>query len=523
MQLHFTHPLFWLIATPLIASPIIYLIGRIGQLRHVRILQISPRWLAFLVLLTDWIFLAILSNRVILNGPIFDQVEAIRMQVDGLSLLLSTVVLGLGTLVTLFSNAYMAGEIGEEKYYAMLVAMIGVMLGLGCAGDLFNLWVWFEAMAVTSYLLVMFYREQPASLEAGIKYVVQSATGSVLVLLGIALVLANTGSMRLDHIFTAIKYSPAVLAAGALFIVGFGVKTALVPMHTWLPDAHTQAPSGISAMLSGVVIETGLVAMLRSLGALSGAWQTSATPGATLGAALPGLFITLGALNMLVGNLMALRQKQVKRILAYSSLSHIGYIVFGLGIALYDGQLAGAQGGMFHLLNHGLMKGLAFLAAGALLYGINHFATQSETQVDSHHATLTVADLNGAAQRYPLIALTLSLALLGLGGLPPLAGFMSKWQIFVAGFATHNFWISALVVFAALNSVLSLGYYAPLVNAVYRKQPSQSVKHGAPIPSSMSIPLAILALAIILLGFWPGLIQWLTAPAGSALLAAFGS
>ncbi|MEW5869405.1 MAG: proton-conducting transporter membrane subunit [Chloroflexota bacterium] len=519
MQLHLTNPLFWLIATPLIASPLIYLIGRIGQMRQVRFLQASPRWLAFLILVVDWVFLIALISRVIRSGPVSDQVESILMQVDGLSLLLATVVLGLGSLVALFSGAYMSGEIGEEKYYAMLVAMIGVMLGLGCAGDLFNLWVWFEAMAVSSYLLVMFYREQPASLEAGVKYVVQSATGSVLILLGIALVLAKTGTMRLDQIFTAVQPSPAILAAGALFIVGFGVKTALVPMHTWLPDAHTQAPSGISAMLSGVVIEAGLVAMLRSLGALSGAWQASSTPGATWS----GLFIALGALNMLVGNLMALRQKQVKRILAYSSLSHIGYILFGIGVALYSGQLVGAQGGMFHLLNHGLMKGLAFLAAGALLYGINHFATQSETQVDSQHATLTVADLDGAAQRYPWVALTLSLALLGLGGLPPLAGFMSKWQIFVAGFATHNFWIAALVIFAALNSVLSLGYYAPLVNAVYRKQPSPGVQHGAPIPLSMSVPLAILALAIILLGFWPGLIQWLTAPAGSALLAAFGS
>ena len=141
------------------------------------------------------------------------------------------------------------------------------MIGLGCAGDLFNLWVWFEAMAVSSYLLVAFYREQPASLEAGVKYLVQSALGSVLVLLGIALVLAQTGTLRPGHASaTAAQVgSPALLAAGALFLIGFGVKTALVPLHTWLPDAHSQAPSGISAMLSGVVIEAGLVALLRAL------------------------------------------------------------------------------------------------------------------------------------------------------------------------------------------------------------------------------------------------------------------
>ncbi|HEX7976262.1 MAG TPA: proton-conducting transporter membrane subunit, partial [Anaerolineales bacterium] len=133
-----------------------------------------------------------------------------------------------------------------------------------------------------------------------------------------------------------------------------------------------------------------------------------------------------------------------------------------------------------------------------------------------------VSDLNGAAQRYPLAALALSLAVLGLGGLPPLAGFMSKWQIFVAGFETKDLAVSLLVIFAALNSVLSLAYYAPLVNALYRKQPSLAVQQGGAIPLTMSIPLALMALAVAALGVWPGLAQWLTGPASSAVLAAFG-
>jgi formate hydrogenlyase subunit 3/multisubunit Na+/H+ antiporter MnhD subunit len=233
--------------------------------------------------------------------------------------------------------------------------------------------------------------------------------------------------------------------------------------------------------------------------------------------------------NMLVGNLMALRQRQVKRLLAYSSLSHIGYMVLGLGIAIYAGQATGAQGGFFHLLTHGLMKGLAFLAAGALLYAVSNMkktglaADKNMTpEIQNEHGPLNISDLNGAAQRYPLVALSLSLAVLGLGGLPPLAGFMSKWQIFVAGFNTQNLVVGSLVIFAALNSVLSLGYYAPLVNAVYRRQPSVAVQNGGPIPIMMSIPLVVLALAVVLLGVWPGLVQWLTGPAGNTLLAAFG-
>ncbi|MER3514804.1 MAG: hypothetical protein C4310_10825, partial [Chloroflexota bacterium] len=143
--------------------------------------------------------------------------------------------------------------------------------------------------------------------------------------------------------------------AGALLIMGFGVKAALVPLHTWLPDAHAQAPSGISAMLSGIVIEAGLIASLRALSAL-----------AALALWWGVLLLAFGALNMLVGNLMALRQTQVKRLLAYSSVAQVGYMLLGLGITIYAGEAAGAEGGLFHLLNHGLMKGLAFLAAGAL-------------------------------------------------------------------------------------------------------------------------------------------------------------
>ncbi|HLF28916.1 MAG TPA: complex I subunit 5 family protein [Anaerolineae bacterium] len=494
----------WLIGLPLIAAPLIYLSGRL------RVANLA-RWVGLLALAATWVPFVLAARDFSLNGTTTFLIGSVALRFDGLSLLLAAVALGLGTVVMFFSNPYMAGELGEEKYHAMLVALIGVMIGLGCAGDLFNLWVWFEAMAVSSYLLVAFYRDQPASLEAGVKYLVQSATGSVLVLLGIALVLAQTGTLDLEQIHAAAgqAHGLTLLAAGALFVIGFGVKIALVPMHTWLPDAHAQAPSGISAMLSGVVIETGLIALLRALAALAG---VSSSWGV--------LLMGFGALNMLAGNLLALRQTQVKRLLAFSSLSHVGYMLVGLGIGVYAGELAGAQGGVFHLVNHGLMKGLAFLAAGALLYVLRY--QRSSTVVETDHGPLTIGDLGGAARRYPLAALALSIAVLGLGGLPPLAGFMSKWQIFVAGFETQNLVIGLLVVFAALNSVLSLAYYAPLVNAVYRQQPSDAVQHGQPLPVMMSVPLVVLGLAVIAIGIWPGLLQWLTGPAGAAVLTAFG-
>ena len=189
--------------------------------------------------------------------------------------------------------------------------------------------------------------------------------------------------------------------------------------------------------------------------------------------------------------------------------------LLGLGITIYAGNADAAQGSMFHLLNHGLMKGLAFLAAGSLLYALTLSA--------GAHSPLLIADLSGAGRRYPLVGLALSLALLGLAGLPPLAGFMSKWQIFISGFETHDVWIIALVIFAALNSVFSLAYYTPLINTIYRRKLSAPVQFGAPVPATMTLPLAGLALLILLVGMWPALTYWLTSPAGSALLAAFGN
>jgi proton-translocating NADH-quinone oxidoreductase chain N len=496
----------WLIAIPLFVVPVVYLVGHMSRARAADFKgPAAARWVALTALVAAAFPFAQAAHELALYGPTTFAVGLIYLRADGLTLLMAGIIYVLAIAAALFAGPDMAGDAGEEKFYALLLILAGTAVGLVSAGDLFNLWLWFETMTISSYLLVAFYRDRPATLEASIKYLVQSGAGSILVLLGVALVLAQTGTLDLEQIPSAATDSPGLLAAGALFLIGFGVKAALVPLHTWLPDAHSQAPSAVSALLSGVVIEAGLVALLRALAALAGvslSW---------------GLFLMgFGALNLLVGNLMALRQQQVKRLLAYSSLTHIGYMLLGLGIAIYAGQLAGAQGGFFHLVNHGLMKGLAFLTAGALIFALRLGAGYGE------HRPLTIADLSGVARRYPVAALTLSIALLGLGGLPPLAGFMSEWQIFTAGFITRNAAIEGLVVFAALMSVMSMAYYVPLVNAMYRQEASEAVKAGTSIPGVVLLPLVLLALAVVAIGLWPGLLEWLTAPAGAALLTAFG-
>ncbi len=202
-----------LILIPLIATPFIYLGGRLANLQSGRQLSLS-RWLALFTLLLMWLPFIQTARTSMIVCPCEFTVGLISLHFDGLSVLLAGLALLLGTLVVFYSSESMAGEPGESKYYAMLVAMVGMMIGLGGAYDLFNLWLWFEGMAISSYLLVAFYRERPSTLEASVKYLVQSSLGSVFVLLGIALVFGTTGQLRFDALAQATACSQSAGAAG---------------------------------------------------------------------------------------------------------------------------------------------------------------------------------------------------------------------------------------------------------------------------------------------------------------------
>jgi len=496
----------FLIFSPIISFPLIYLISRITLLTTTKKGRpINPsRWLALGVLFVQLLPLSFAIKQFINSGAVYTTIGTIQLQMDGISVLLTTVVILMSLLIILFSGDYMGGEVGEEKYYAMLVGMVGLVIGLSTASDLFNLWVWFEAMAITPYVLVAFYHDQAPVLEAGVKYLIQSAVGTMLVLLGIMIVFMQTGTLNMPHISGMnIQNNPALVVAGILFIIGFGVKSALVPMHTWLPDAHSQAPSGISALLSGVVIEAGLITMIRTLDMVSGAFPQAGT-----------ILIVISALNILVGNLLALRQTQIKRMLAFSSIAHMGYIVLGIGITMTSGVLNGAQGAFFHIFNHAIMKGLAFMSIGVLMYAL------TATKKDSHDP-LTLDDMNGVAKRFPLLGICLSIGLLSLAGIPPLAGFVSKWQIFIAGFETHDPFIIGVVIFAAINGVISIAYYAPIINRMYRLTPSPHIMKAKSITPSMKIVLSILTIATVIIGGYPTLLNWLTEPAANVILTAF--
>ena len=409
---------------------------------------------------------------------------------DGLAVFLALVATGLGLAVAAYSLVSMRGERGRAHYTALLLLMVAGLVGLGFAGDLFNLYVMFELMAIPSFALVAFHRERAEAVEAGMKYIVMSGAGSLLALLGIGLVYLGAGTLDLAALpQAAMPRDLAVLAAG-LLVAGFGVKAAIVPMHTWLPDAHAAAPSGISAMLSGIVIQTALVAMVRALAVFG--------VGATAVASYGLLLAFFAVLTMTVGNLVAMHQRDLKRLLAYSSVAQIGYILLGLGVGLEFGLTVALVGGLFHVLSHALLKGGAFLSVGVL---------------QRAYGTRDLDALRGAGRAVPAAGFTFALFALGLAGVPPTAGFLSKLLI-ATGTAQAGTIGVFLVIALIANSVLSLAYYVPAMTGLLAGGGSPPPTRP---PASLLVPLVILAALVILFGVWPGPVLDVLTPAAKAL------
>jgi len=422
----------------------------------------------------------------------------IRLAWDRLSSFLALLGLTLGLIVSVYSVRYMEHDEGAEKFFPLLLLMIAGLVGIAVAADLFSLWVFFELMCVSSYVLVAFRKENWEPVEAGVKYLVMSAAGSMLVLLAISYVFFQVGALSFEEVAAFMRNGAAattILPLAILFVVGFGVKSAVVPLHTWLPDAHAAAPSGISAMLSGIVIEAGFIAMLKTLLLFS-------EP--TIGL----LLIILALLTMTLGNVVALVQTDLKRMLAYSSVAQMGYILLGVGFFLVSTQVAtGLVGGLFHVLTHAFMKAGAFLCAGIAIHALH---------------SRKLDDMRGLSRSMPVTAACFTVAALSLAGVPPFSGFMSKWIIYRAGVDLSAAGIAGVLgllctLVAVVNSVISLGYYLPAIQTLYARDASPAAAAAEEAPGSMLAPVVILAALTLALGLFPDLGLRFVTPAAAEI------
>ncbi len=414
------------------------------------------------------------------------------LRADPGALIIIAIALGLGILVTIYSGRYLALDRRYETYYPLLLLLVTGLVGMVLTADLFNLYMFCELMSVAAYALVAFRRRTETAIEAGFKYLIMGSVGTIIILLGISFIYRESGQLLLPPPENAPGGGLGMWTrvGTACFLVGLGVKSAIVPLHTWLPDAHGRAPSSISAMLSGIVIQSAFYALLKvGLGL--------GLPARDLGSIL----ILLSLFNMTLGNGMALVQDYTKRLLGYSTIAQMGYVMLSVGIGLRYNLPDAIQAGFFLLMAHAAMKGLAFLCKG-----VYHF----------YYHTTTISQLHGAATQLPLVGVAFSLALGGLAAVPPLAGFVGKWFILTRALQASDRLIFIALTLFLLNSLVALGYYLPLIGKLFTPQDDadQRSKKKAENRSKvevspwMAAPLVILGVLVLVIGLYPG--PWLS-------------
>lgn len=395
----------------------------------------------------------------------------IDMRLDALATLLLLAVNIVGVAVSLYSVDYMRRFTARSHFYSLFLLMVTGMNGVILAGDLFNLYVFLEVAAIASYSLVAFGCAHE-ELEASFKYIVLGSLSSVLILTGVALVYGITGTLNLAHIAVRIAQTgmntPLLLAFG-LFICGFAFKSALVPFHAWLPDAHPAAPAPVSAMLSGVLIKAiGIYVLARLAFNVFGVSDNELS-----------MLRWLGLLSMVVGAFLAVGQKDIKRLFAYSSISQVGFMVLALGL----GTPLGLVGGLYHLVNHALFKPLLFLNAGAVEYATG---------------TRNLKKLGGLNRKLPVTAATSLVGSMSIAGIPPFSGFWSK-LIIVLACIESGFYGFALA--AVLVSIVTLAYQLKVQRMAFFASLPKALKNVRREPPMMSLAMILLAIGCITLSF----------------------
>ena len=416
----------------------------------------------------------------------------------GVMLLLFQIVLFLAILVSNASTETTRLHVGA--YYALLTGATTGMMFVAGSSDLLTIFVGVELTSISSYALVTMKRNDSRAAEAGVKYVIVGGLSTALTIYGISMIYGLTGTTDIAAIAasTAIDGMNWILAIGLVCMVaGYGFKIAAVPFHMWAPDVYEGASSPVSLFLATGSKKMGLSVFFQIFLVL---FVAGSSLSAICGEEVQYLFAIIAAFTMTVGNVVAIAQNNIKRMLAYSSIAQAGYILIVMAV-MTDYALAS---GMFHMFTHVFMKGGAFLIVGALICaGLGE----------------KISDYKGLAKRSPFLAAAMLLFLFSLAGIPPLAGFTSKFFLFssalggVDGLTSQWVWLAFIAI---LNSAISLYYYARVVKAMYIEKGESTEK--IKIPAAFTVAIAICVIFVIVLGVYPQLIFDYCETAAAALL-----
>jgi multicomponent Na+:H+ antiporter subunit D len=421
--------------------------------------------------------------QVLMNGPMHYYLGGwippigIEYVLDHLSAFMEVLITLIAFFSVLYSRQSFLKEVSDKivPLYALILLLLAGLTGIVVTGDLFNVYVFLEIASLTAYgVLAIGYDKAPVAV---FRYIIFGTVGACFYLLGVGFIYFATGSLNMADVASILPTLPnsrLIIAAAVFIVVGMGLKMAIFPFHIWLPDVYTYAPSGVINFIAPLMTKVGAYVLLRVfLSVFMPNYLTETLPVMTV-------ISWLAAIGIIFASIMAIAQKDVRRMLAYSSIAQICYIALGIGLA----NPLGLIGAMLHILNHAFMKGCLFQVAGSIRYSTG--ITQ-------------IARFAGLGRRLPLTMGAFTVAALSMVGIPPAAGFFSKWYLVLGSVSAHN-WVFVAVIL--ISSLLNAVYFFRVLEKTYTSPPvdDEMVNQAKEPPKGMVVPMVALAAGIIILG-----------------------
>ncbi|MEM2843080.1 MAG: proton-conducting transporter membrane subunit [Candidatus Bathyarchaeia archaeon] len=472
----------WSIVIPLTSAIIVLLISRVSSK--------ARDWFSVVASIMTHFSIILLIPNMLANKPLFSEYLwsktlniILSFKMDGLSYIFGFIASLIGFLTILFSVRDLEGEPDLGTYYMWMLLFVGSMIGLAFSNDFITFFIFWELISLCSWGLIGFWKDKPKPVRASMKAFLMTHISSLPLLIAILFLYRVTGSFSIPVVTAKIAIvgtQSFITSAAIMFLLALMAKSVQVPFHTWLPEAM-EAPTPVSALLhAATMVKAGVLLAIRMVTIFSPLFSFSFW---TL------IFATLGILTMLIAIHMALIEKDIKRILAYSTICHIGYIILGIGI----GTALGMAGGLFHLLNHAIFKACLFLCAGSIIYRVG---------------TRNIEEMGGLAKRMPVTAVTFLIAALAASGIPPFSGFASKLMIYEAALTVQNPYAGIYAVYCFLaiyTGVITLVVFMKASHSIFFGQMSSKFKDVKEPSFLMTFPSILLSGITILFGLLPQL------------------
>lgn len=467
----------YIVLIPLLSSLVTPLLGLINK-----------RYAFFVTILNaivTFFFIVVSAKKVFIYGPEnyhfggFEPPYGIEYVLDGLNSIILLIVSFIFLMATIYSKQSLEKEIELKRvplFYCLMNLYFTGILGITITGDIFNLYVFIEITSLSAYTLIAMGSKRE-SLMASYNYLIIGTIGATFILIGIGYIFMATGSLNMMDIklrLPSLYHSNMVKTGFAFLTIGLSLKLALFPMHIWLPNAYSYAPSTIGALLAGTGTKVSAYVLIRMLfSVFTVEFDVNVIP-------FNKIFIVMSLIAIIFGSFLALSQRNLKKMLAYSSIGQIGYITLGVSLA----NQTALQGSVIHIFNHSLMKTSLFFIAGGMFYklGIEN-----------------IDDLKGISKKLPITMAFFVLSGLSLIGVPFTAGFISKWYIILGAIESKYYYV---IPFVLLSSLLSLIYIWRVIEIAYFKDKDGDIKNLKELPYGLLVPLGITSLLCVFFGIY---------------------